>query len=27
METAQYASLGQMTKVLYDAGGKYRRNM
>jgi methylmalonyl-CoA mutase len=27
METARYASLGQMTKVLYDAGGKYRRNM
>ncbi len=27
METARYASLGQMTKVLYEAGGKYRRNM
>ncbi|MCX7679403.1 MAG: methylmalonyl-CoA mutase family protein [Spirochaetes bacterium] len=27
METARYASLGQMTAVLYEAGGKYRRNM
>ncbi len=27
METARYASMGQMTQVLYEAGGKYRRNM
>jgi len=27
MTTARYASMGQITKVLYEAGGKYRRNM
>jgi methylmalonyl-CoA mutase len=27
MDTARYASMGQMTKVLYGAGGRYRRNM
>ena len=25
LEAVQYASLGQITKVLYDVGGKYRR--
>ncbi|GAB4289816.1 MAG: methylmalonyl-CoA mutase family protein [Myxococcota bacterium] len=27
METARYASLGQITSALYEVGGKYRRNM
>ena len=27
MKTARVASLGQITKVLYEAGGQYRRNM
>jgi methylmalonyl-CoA mutase len=27
METVKYASLGQITKALYDVGGQYRRNM
>jgi methylmalonyl-CoA mutase len=27
LETVQYCSLGQITNVLYDIGGKYRRNM
>ncbi|MFA5078158.1 MAG: fused isobutyryl-CoA mutase/GTPase IcmF [Dehalococcoidia bacterium] len=27
METARYASLGQITGALYEVGGKYRRNM
>jgi methylmalonyl-CoA mutase len=27
METAKVASLGQMSKALYDVGGQYRRNM
>jgi len=27
METARYASLGQITGALYQVGGKYRRNM
>ncbi len=27
METARYASLGQITRALYEVGGKYRRNM
>ena len=27
METARVASLGQITQVLYEVGGKYRRNM
>jgi methylmalonyl-CoA mutase len=27
METARYASLGQITSALYKVGGKYRRNM
>ncbi len=27
METAKVASLGQMTRALYDVGGQYRRNM
>ena len=27
METAKVASLGQMSRALYDVGGKYRRNM
>lgn len=27
MEAAKYCSLGQITNTLYDAGGKYRRNM
>jgi len=27
METARYASLGQITHALYEVGGKYRRNM
>ena len=27
MEVSKYCSLGQMTRSLYDVGGKYRRNM
>ncbi len=27
METARYASLGQITEALYHVGGRYRRNM
>ena len=27
MKTARVASLGQITQVLYEVGGKYRRNM
>jgi methylmalonyl-CoA mutase len=27
METAKFASLGQMSNALYDVGGRYRRNM
>ena len=27
MNTVQYASLGQITKALYEVGGQYRRNM
>ena len=27
MNTTRYASMGQITKVLYEVGGKYRRNM
>ena len=27
METVRVASLGQITKALYEVGGKYRRNM
>jgi len=27
METVKYCSLGQITRALYDVGGKYRRNM
>lgn len=27
LEAVQYCSLGQITNVLYDVGGKYRRNM
>ncbi len=27
METARYASLGQISKALYEVGGQYRRNM
>jgi len=27
METVKYASLGQITRALYDVGGQYRRNM
>jgi methylmalonyl-CoA mutase len=27
METVRVASLGQITQVLYEVGGKYRRNM
>jgi isobutyryl-CoA mutase len=27
METVQYASLGQITRALYEVGGQYRRNM
>ena len=27
METARYASLGQISNALYDVGGRYRRNM
>ena len=27
MTTVKYASLGQITGVLYEAGGQYRRNL
>ncbi len=27
METARYASIGQITEALYEVGGQYRRNM
>jgi methylmalonyl-CoA mutase len=27
METAKVASLGQMSRALYEVGGEYRRNM
>ena len=27
LEAVQYCSLGQITNVLYDIGGRYRRNM
>ncbi|MBW2278334.1 MAG: methylmalonyl-CoA mutase, partial [Deltaproteobacteria bacterium] len=27
METARYASLGQISRALYEVGGQYRRNM
>ncbi|SIC43832.1 methylmalonyl-CoA mutase N-terminal domain [Mycobacteroides abscessus subsp. abscessus] len=27
METVKYASLGQITRALYEVGGQYRRNM
>jgi len=27
METVKVASLGQITRALYEVGGKYRRNM
>ena len=27
MEAVRYCSLGQITKALYEVGGKYRRNM
>ena len=27
METAKVASLGQMSRALYEVGGQYRRNM
>jgi len=27
MDTVRVASLGQITKALYEVGGKYRRNM
>jgi methylmalonyl-CoA mutase len=27
METARYASMGQITEALYEVGGQYRRNM
>ena len=27
LETVNYCSLGQITQVLYEVGGKYRRNM
>jgi isobutyryl-CoA mutase len=27
METVQVASLGQITRALYEVGGQYRRNM
>ncbi len=27
METVKVASLGQITKALYEVGGQYRRNM
>jgi methylmalonyl-CoA mutase len=27
MEATKYASLGQITKALFEVGGQYRRNM
>ena len=27
METCKYASLGEITKALFEVGGQYRRNM
>jgi methylmalonyl-CoA mutase len=27
METCKHASLGQVTKALFEVGGQYRRNM
>ena len=27
METCKYASLGQITRALFEVGGQYRRNM
>ena len=27
LDTVKYCSLGQITKVLYEVGGRYRRNM
>jgi methylmalonyl-CoA mutase len=27
LETVKYASLGEITSVLYEVGGRYRRNM
>ncbi|NBO58054.1 MAG: methylmalonyl-CoA mutase, partial [Chitinophagia bacterium] len=27
MEAVKYCSLGQITNVLYEVGGQYRRNM
>ncbi|RPJ78425.1 MAG: methylmalonyl-CoA mutase, partial [Alphaproteobacteria bacterium] len=27
LSTVNYASLGQITNLLYEVGGKYRRNM
>jgi len=27
MKTVQVASLGQITRALYEVGGQYRRNM
>ncbi|HNR52070.1 MAG TPA: hypothetical protein PKI80_10850, partial [Deltaproteobacteria bacterium] len=27
MQTVRVASLGQITRALYDVGGRYRRNM
>jgi methylmalonyl-CoA mutase len=27
LETVRYCSLGEITEVLYEVGGKYRRNM
>jgi methylmalonyl-CoA mutase len=27
METTRVASLGQISRALYEVGGKYRRNM
>jgi methylmalonyl-CoA mutase len=27
METVKVCSLGQITRALYDVGGRYRRNM
>ncbi len=27
LNTVRYVSLGQITNLLYDVGGKYRRNM
>jgi len=27
METCKYASIGEITKALFEVGGQYRRNM